>query len=523
MNFKRQHVLLIGGALACAGLMALMLTHANRSGGGGVRTVVTIGDMRTIHAGVEVAGHSVLGDSRLSEGDAIVTGPDGRARIRLDDGTLVVVDASTEVHLGSSGLSLEHGRLYVQGGLAAKTQVSLGNLATSVSSSAAAFEKREKTQIYCAQGELAVSQGSSQEHVALGETLTLVQGAAKVAPEAAFDDWTGGLAVPWSGEEDVGSAMPELRATNEESSNPLTVRKESLSVTIDGEVARTRTTTTYFNGNETNVDAEVRLRLPRGAILAGVTQQYEDSQKVDGSLLLTNTSPKPVNAGRLEWAGAGWLRGMLPAIPAGKTVELSLEYLEWLPLRDHRTTYRFPLAQGEQSPLVAELEAHVDASRSGTPWISASSGARVVSDRVVELAKSDLRPTGDLVVELEPSVAKPGCARAYVQPAGKEDAYVLVRTEVPEVPDPSVRLALVVDTSMSVGSAGLETERAVVESILQGLGAHDSLVVLAADQTLRALGSGVPAPMTPALRDKLEQQLSELRPGGASNLGSALE
>ncbi len=503
-------------------LMALMLSHGTSSTS--TRAIVTIGDIRTVHADVQVAGHGVLGAARLSDGDAIVTGPSGRARVRLDDGTLVVVDAATELRLGANGLNLQHGRLYVQGGVSAKTQVAIGALATTVSSSAAAFEKRAKTQIYCAQGELVVNTGKGQEHVALGETLSITDGAAKVAPEAAFDDWTGGLAVPWSGEDDGASAMPELRSTAEQdSAKPLVIRRERLNVTIDGEVARTRQTTTYFNGSEGQLDAEVRLRLPSGAILSNVSQRYEGSAEVSASLLLAEAGADNQPAG-LEWAGAGWLRGTLPAIQAGKTVELSLEYTEWLPIRDRRASYRFPLAQREDAAPVAELEAHVDASRAGTSWLSANAGTRVVNEHNVELRKSDVRPSGDLVVELEPSVARPGRARAYVQGGTKgEDPYLLVRTEVPELPDPSVALALVIDASMSVGSAGLETERAVVEAILQGLGAHDSLVVMAADQTLRPLGPGVPKPATPELRAELEKQLSELRPGGASNLGSALE
>jgi hypothetical protein len=59
-------------------------------------------------------------------------------------------------------------------------------------------------------------------HVPSGETATLAQGGAKVAPETAFDDWTGGLAVPWSGERGPEShPNPPRRANQTEARWPM--------------------------------------------------------------------------------------------------------------------------------------------------------------------------------------------------------------------------------------------------------------------------------------------------------------
>src|SRR6478609_7366461 len=99
----------------------------------------------------------------------------------------------------------------------------------------------------------------------------------------------------------------------------------------------------------------------------------------------------------------------------------------------------------------------------------------------------------------------------------------MIRTEVPERSEAGVTLAVVVDSSMSVGSAALETERAVVDAIVEGLGPRDSLVVLAADQTVRAMGPTTPTAVSPAVRGQVRAALGSLRPGGASNVGSALQ
>lgn len=530
MNPQLKKGLIVAAALGVViALVALFMTR--RPATKQSATSYTVGDVRAVHAEVRVSGREVRGSARLGDGDTLRTGDDGRARLRLDDGTLVVVDAATELTLRGNRIELQRGRLFVQGGAASRTELKLGDASTAVTASAAAFERRKGTQIYCAQGELVVSAGARQERVALGETATLEAGGIKVAPEVAFDDWTGGLAVPWAGEAGQPGALPELWATESEKDpgTPLAVRSETIDVAIDGEVATTRARTRYFNGSDRTSDAELRLALPPGAILSRVARKDEGSgeQELEAQLLPIVQDRHADKPGRLEWAGGGALRGALRNIAPGATVDLVLEYVEWLPFHAGRATYRFPFTRGGEPPLVAELAARVDAAKSGSPWLSASAGSSVSGGRVVELRRADARPTGDLVVELAPSVVKAGRARAYLQPADRdfkgEDPFVLVRTEVPELPNTGVSLALVVDTSMSSGVAGLETERAVVDALLQGLSPRDSLVVLAADQTVRVLGSGKPAPVTKELRAGLERELAALRPGGASNLGQALE
>ena len=143
---------------------------------------------------------------------------------------------------------------------------------------------------------------------------------------------------------------------------------------------------------------------------------------------------------------------------------------------------------------------------------------------LVELRRGDVRPTGDLVVETRPSVVHDGRARAYVATSGgSEDPYNLVRTEVPEALGAGIALALVVDTSFSAGVSSLDTERALVDALLEGLGSHDSLVVLAADQTVRPVGPATLTAVTPELRDAVRKGLAGLHAGGASNLAAALE
>lgn len=516
---------LAGAGSAYLGIMSRVPTTVDI---GPVKT--TVGDLRSLHAEVFVRGAEVRGNVRLRDGDDVKTSPGGRARLRLDDGTIVIADGSAELTLRGTRLTLAHGRIFVQAGAASRTEVAIAGALASVVSTAAAFDADEgprgAPKAYCARGELVLGVSGKSVHVASGETATLTKDAAKVAPETAFDDWTGGLAVPWSGERAAASAIAELwgGSGDADPGSPLVVRSEKVDVVVDGEVALTRMRTTYFNGSDHDVQADVRLALPEGAIVSRVARLEEGASSENIASFATGNRGASSSGGvsRIEWAGGGWLRGSLAGIRAGTTVDLLVDYVEWLPEKGGRATYRFPMASDSESPMVGALEARVEA-RSPAKWLSASSGAGVVNG-AIELRKADVRPTGDLVVEMIPSVIRAGVARAYVErDEANEDPYVLVRTELPEMTESGTTLALVVDVSSSVGPALLETERAAVDAILESLGPKDKVVVVAADQSTRVVGPDKASAVTPELRAQIKKELAQIHAGGASNLGLGLE
>ncbi len=508
-------------AAAGAGYLAFTSRGGETVAIGAIKT--TVGDLESLHAEVLVGGAEVRGKARLRDGDEVKTAAGGRARLRLDDGTLVIVDGNTEITLRGQRVTLAKGRLFVQAGAASRTEVALRDTVATVASAAAAFDA-DGGKAYCARGELVLAAGGKSVHVPSGETATLAAGGAKVAPETAFDDWTGGLAVPWSGERAPASAIAELWGGNGEADPgaPLVVRSEKVDVVIEGELSLTRTRTTYFNGSDRDVQADVRLALPEGAVVSRVARAEEGSTNETLAALGTGNRAGGSSGSRLEWAGGGWLRGTLAGIKAGASFDLLVDYVEWLPQKNGRATYRFPMASDTETPLVGSLELRVS-SQSPAQWLSASIGAAVVNGGI-ELRRADVRPTGDLVVEMVPGVIHAGKARAYVEQGGlNEDPYVVVRTEVPDLTETGVTLALVVDVSSSVGPALLETERAAVDAILDSLGPKDSVVVVAADQDAVVVGPAKASAVTPELRAELRKGLAAVHAGGASNLGIALE
>jgi tetratricopeptide (TPR) repeat protein len=524
----RRNLPVIMAVVFSVALVAFLVSRMGRATHRAVR--VTIGEVEAVHPEVRIGSRDVRGTARLSVGELITTGQDGRGRIRLDDGTTVVLDRSTSISATPTGVALEAGRIFVQGGVAARTEVTAGPSATVVASSALAFARSgSDVRIYCANGEAVVRAGSKQERVRGGETAAANANALTVAPEKAFDDWTGGMAKPWGAggrpRGAIGELWGRLSSTTDEAGSPLAIRSHEVEARIEGESAITRVVTTYFNGGSFPVRGDFRMAIPQGGIVSRFALQRGES--IEEGAVWAGRDGDDASLPRLEWAGAGWVRGAVPSIGAGDTVAVIVEYVEWLSAKAGKMSYRYPMVTEGAPPLVGELRIRVDASGAHPSSIAVGSGARV-EGAVVELRRADARPEADLVVELEVPALTPDHAIAYVASAGAgdrgSDPYVLVRTELPaEAQSPGVTLAIVLDTSWSMAPALLDAERALIEALIAGLGAHDRVAVLAADQHVHPVGPEGLAPIDEPRRKAIREGLAKLRPGGASDFGAALE
>jgi tetratricopeptide (TPR) repeat protein/Mg-chelatase subunit ChlD len=520
----------------CALALGVMLLARSCTSPTTTEVRATVADLSPVHAGVSVAAKPVSALTRLMAGDKVNTDADGRARIRLDDGTVCIVDRNTRLNLASSGgLTLDEGRIFVQSPTAVKSEVRLAGLTVRLSGGSAGLENHAGTaSVYAADSELSVQQGPDPHKVQSGESAHLAENKLEIAPERAFDDWTFGLAAPWAAHGQPRRALGELWGANaSQPSAPLTLRAHNVDVVVEGEVARTRTESTYFNGGSAEVMGDFRFAIPSGAVVSrfALQQAGEDSIQ-EGQLALasrsqeTQTSTIPL----LEWAGEGWLRGSVPSIAAGQTVKVIVEYVEWLSPRSEGgrsfVEYRYPLVGDSEAPLIGEFAAHLDAGKSSPISLSASAGSSQ-SGASVDLRRSDFRPAADWVVTIEEQGAA-GRARLYRAPPRNDDTdrsdTVLLRTELPVAQaSDGVTLALVLDTSGSTEPSMLDSERTLVEAILAGLGARDRVVVLAADQSAHAVGPNAIGPLDAARRQAIAAGLSALSPGGASDLGRALE
>lgn len=530
--YRRQLPVILASLVAVITLFVLVRKPTTKPWQRGL--IVTLGEIQTVHPDVRIGAREVRASARLAPDDVIATGSSGRGRIRLDDGTSLVLDRSTRVLTDAKGVGLQAGRVFAQGAPSARTEVRVGPATVVVSSSTLAFEvvPPSGARIYCVEGDSVVQVAGKQERLRAGETATLNGPELKIAPEKAFNDWTGGMAGAWGAAGRARAAIGELwgrsSAAGSDPGSPLAIRAHDVRVRLEGEVATTHVETTYFNAGSAPVFGDFRLALPVRAIVSRFAVKNRDGQR-DGVVAVGAATGMKVP--RLEWAGEGLLRGGVPDIPSGQEVTVIIEYVEWLPVATGTITYRYPMAAEEGAPLLGEFQARIDATGVHPLAVRAGAGA-VARDGVIDLHRSDFRPQSDLVVEIDVAAPPRDAARAYVaRPTGDgefEDPYVLVRADVPQPRaglgmGMGMALAIVVDTSWSIDPTLLDAERALVEAIVEGLGPTDQVVLLEADQTARPIGPSSLGTLDDARRKALLAALGDLRPGGATDLGAVLE
>jgi hypothetical protein len=499
----------------------------------------TLADLKPVHAGVTVGAEKVQWLRRVALGDALATDADGRARLRLDDGTSAVLDRDTKLVMTAKGFRLLQGRAHVTSPAGSHPVIELGKLAVLPSGGSVGLELRgDRTRVFSADSELTVrGPDGKEQRVAAGETARMAAGNLKVAPERAYDDWTHGLARPWAARGAARRAVGELWGSVEEggvaggAGSPLTIRSHTVNASIDRELARTHCQTVFFNAGSGHVSGDFRIALPPGALVSSFAVERLGSREFAQIALASRAKAELTSSGGiLEWAGDGWLRGTLPSIAAGEELKVEVQYVEWLSPRrqgeGQLVQYRYPLVGDGEAPLIGEFLARVDATPSAPIAVAAGYGA--TSDAgVVTVRRSDFRPAADLVVDVQTRRTL-NRARLYVAPPSEAEpeagSAVMLRTELPPADaQDGVTLAIVLDTSGSIEPALLDAERALVEALLEGLGPRDRALVISADQSTRPVGPDKMGPVDDARRKAISAALSGLAPGGASDLGRALE
>ena len=537
-------------------LLALCL---GACGGGPEDTHATTATARAVRGSLGEGSPTLR---RLAPGEALTIADDGVAWVELDSGPRVLVSAGAQLSVDAEGvLQVDGGRVYVEVAPRDALTVRFGTesegLELRLSDAAVSLESAPARNVYVVRGEVTYSTlgGERSGPLATGERYT--QGAEAPVPATLWEDWTGGLAEP-GGAREQGSGVGVLEARVPDELGlarwPLVVRRLSVHVRIEGDLAVTEVEQEFFNPASEMVEGLYRIAVPeqavlqrfavdrRGRLVDGYIKEKAQAARQYQAQVYAGSTLDPA---LLEWDAPGRYRARIYPIQPGATRRIAIRYVEWLrrPAEGQPRVYRFPMGAGGDAPLVSEFEFSADLSGALAGEVRAGHGARVEDGRVV-LRRSDFSPRSDLFLELVDGDETPTGHRAFraehqapprdpsagPATAEEESDYWYLPLVLPrdlmegDAPAEGIDLVLVADVSAATETTQLELGRGVIEALAAHLSPSDRVAIVASDLRLRGVTNEAVAlgPASPERVEALLDGLARVPSGGASDLGATL-
>ncbi|MEZ4410787.1 MAG: VIT domain-containing protein [Polyangiales bacterium] len=487
----------------------------------------TCASVESLHPGVRVGGEDLLRERRVACDGVVETRGEGRAVIRGDDGLELRLAGDTAVRMRECRPEVVRGRVFVTGFGGDERAVTLGDAVLRVADAALEVERSERaSRAVVVRGEVSYQQGARQGQVAQGEMLA-GEGALRVSPAGVWQDWTGGAATPQGLERRGARGLGVMEAVTQpgEPRTPLVVNGYQVRARVMGDLAITTVEERFFNGSESAAPVDFSMRLPAGAVVSRFSVER------DGATLRAN--PGVIT---------GWSRGGGPIalvalgddrvgasvgyLQPGATVAVTIAWAEWLPREGARRRWTLPIGDAADPARLGEFSLDLDLSHARAARASLPEGARLANDHVA-MRRSDWRPRGDVVVELDDVTAPTSpSARAWrAARRGPTSArHLLIDLSLPAASREGVDLALVIDTSAATDPRRLDVARAAVDATLQRLGPRDRVALRFGDLGARAPSEelGRLGPASPARREAILEAVARARPGGASDLARML-
>ncbi|MDB4947225.1 MAG: hypothetical protein JWP97_6759 [Labilithrix sp.] len=525
------------------------------------------------------SGRAELGEgAEIKAGMQLATDARSRARLELDDGTVMVLDRGTTVTVGDAPrtLRLEDGALladvaHVDGAPAAWIDTPSGRvhvLGTKLAVTAAAG----RTNVEVLRGDVEVSVGSgAPSHVAAGQEGVLSDGRIDVAPasdlaqRAAFGEEL--VSAHNEDAEAPASGLGELRARRpgraDEKDHAVHLARHAVKVRIAGNVARTEIDEVFSNDTADELEGIYRFPLPHGAQIERLALEV-DGKLVDGEFVdkakaaaiwrgaIRNAAPQQPrpreeivwvpgpwhDPALLEWERGGRFELKIFPIPKKGSRRVVIAYTETVAPVAGIRRYVYPLPQGSSSTLTIDdfsVDAQVIGNDPATP----------VRVRGYELTRKDegsvprlvtqasaFTPSGDLAIEYGMGDrATDASVWAYRAPATRgaedpvgQDAFVTLalRPKLPKWADVKPRdQVIVLDAGRAMYGERFARAKRLAVQMTQEMDRRDRVTVLACDVGCRALPGGFAAPGAPAAHD-VDAFLAGSKPDGASDLVAAV-
>jgi Flp pilus assembly protein TadD len=507
--------------------------------------------------------------SLVAVGSTIRTDARTRARLDLDDGTVLVLDRGTTVVLDPS--SPRHARI-VEGNLVADVahradappavittaQGDVRVLGTKFALSAS----REHTTVHVTRGVVRLGEARADGvEVKTGQEAVLARGRVTVSPAVDL-----GGRVAWSelgpDEATTSSGLGELRARRPGSSverdEAVHLAEHSVRVRVVGNVARTEIEEVFRNDTGRELEGLYRFPLPPEAqveeLALDVDGRMESGAFVDRDRAAAiwrgvihhaapNTPPPREeyvwvpgpwrDPALLEWQRGGRFELRVFPIPARGSRRVRIAYTQTIaPSGGGVRRYVYPLPHDpagstrvDHMTMDVQVLGHRGARPArmlGYPFTAADTSA--AASRWT-FSQDAFTPSGDVVLEYALGDQDvPVTAWGYAEPTNTEGAYVALalRPQLPRWGEGRPRdYVFVVDASRSMVGERYTRATRLLTSIVGEMDRRDRLTVLACDVRCVAMRESM-APASADVARQVGAWLQAREPAGGSDLGAAL-
>ncbi|WP_438005363.1 VIT domain-containing protein [Sorangium sp. So ce321] len=536
-----------GVLVLAASVTALVLSQETRPAKAsaiGARLELSSGEVTLTAGAQDDRRATVVSGVPIPVGAELATGKGARALVRLADGSAVFLRADSEIALGTDGLSLAQGEVWLDAPPSERGELShaLGDVRVSAADAGLSMRRSaEGVSVYVARGLALVTAPGGRVEVHAGEQATVAGSAApKVTPLAYWEDWTGGMGDhrPLAGEGSGSGRIygVDLQGAPGAPARTLEISRQAVRAVLRDGIAETEVDQTFSNPGGRQVEGWYWFTVPERAFVSSFAVET-DGVLVEGEVIERKEAAQRYQAAvqtghepaLLEWVDGHSYRARIFPVPASGSRRVVLRYVEMLGAPAGKLAYVYPMRSSEPAQ-IGEFSLSVDLGQAGQGMQIATLADAVIEDggRRVSMRRSGYEPRADF--QLEASVkTKPSPLRVARFAAGEDRAdYVMARyvpdvdwTELKELP---ADLVVVVDTSASAEETARQQKAAAAEAILRAMSPSDHFALIALDSA--------PAVLHPrdGLAEASEQEISaaltrlaEHATGGATDLGALFE
>ena len=338
----------------------------------------------------------------------------------------------------------------------------------------------------------------------------------------------------WKTETPKGN-FASLRVPNEGKDEPLSIESLSVSVTIEGRMARTEVKQVFRNHLSQQTEGTYEFTLPANAAISRLAMDVE-GKMMEGELVererarliyegIVNRKKDPA---LLEWQGGERFQTQIFPIPASGTKTVVLTYEVMLPESRQGLTYRYnlPNLEGADSSEIAAFDFRLDAVTDRPLELRGYEAQTVKNPKSTHISfdRKGFLPTGPIEVAFGLENANTDEIIVGARDVDGEQQQFFVIDHMPELPGLTAgskrNYVVAIDTSAGLGDPVVDQSKVTALLAMDMLEEGAQFNVVHGDYQAHTCST---QPLTKGDRAVVVDCLKGLDSGGASDLGALLD